>query len=38
LYGMLGNFLYSGHYELPAAHTQLREWYRRMKAIKHGAK
>jgi glutathione S-transferase len=38
LYGMLGNFLYSGHYELPAAHTQLREWYPRMKAIKHGAK
>jgi len=37
LYGMLGNFLYSGHYELPAAHTQLREWYPRMKAIKHGA-
>jgi glutathione S-transferase len=37
LYGMLGNFLYSGHYELPAAHTQLREWYSRMKAIKHGA-
>jgi glutathione S-transferase len=30
LYGMLANFLYSGHYRLPAAHTQLREWYRRM--------
>jgi glutathione S-transferase len=38
LYGMLGNFLYSGHYELPAAHTQLREWFSRMKAIKHGTK
>ena len=37
LYGMLGNFLYSGHYELPAAHTQLRGWYQRMNAIKHGA-
>lgn len=37
LYGMLGNFLFSGHYELPAAHTQLREWYPRMMAIKHGA-
>jgi glutathione S-transferase len=36
LYGMLGNFLYSGHYHLPAAHTQLREWHQRMKAIKHG--
>ena len=30
LYGMLGNFLYSGHYRLPASHTQLRQWYRRM--------
>jgi glutathione S-transferase len=37
LYGMLSNFLYSGHYELPAAHTQLREWFPRMKTIKHGA-
>jgi glutathione S-transferase len=33
LYGMLGNFLYSGHYELPAAHTRLREWYSRMDRI-----
>lgn len=30
LYGMLGNFLYSGHYRLPAAHTHLRQWHRRM--------
>ena len=30
LYGMLGNFLYSGHYELPAEHPRLKEWYRRM--------
>jgi glutathione S-transferase len=37
LYGMLSNFLYSGHYELPAAHTQLREWFPRMQSIKHGA-
>jgi glutathione S-transferase len=37
LYGMLENFLFSGHYELPAAHTQLRDWHQRMKAIKHGA-
>ena len=29
LYGMLGNFLYSGHYRLPAAHTRLRHWHRR---------
>jgi glutathione S-transferase len=33
LYGMLGNFLYSGHYELPAAHTRLRDWYGRMDRI-----
>jgi glutathione S-transferase len=38
LYGMLGNFLYSGRYQLPAGHTQLREWYQRMTAIKHGTK
>lgn len=36
LFGMLGNFLYSGHYQFPAAHSQLREWYPRMQAIKHG--
>ena len=30
LYGMLANFLYSGHYELPAECTRLREWYPRM--------
>ena len=30
LYGMLGNFLYSGHYRLPAAHTHLKHWHRRM--------
>jgi glutathione S-transferase len=33
LYGMLGNFLYSGHYRLPAAHTKLREWHKRMTRI-----
>ncbi|HHY84433.1 MAG TPA: glutathione S-transferase family protein [Verrucomicrobia bacterium] len=33
LYGMLGNFLYSGHYRLPAAHTHLRRWYRRMSGL-----
>jgi glutathione S-transferase len=32
--GMLANFLYSGHYRLPAAHTQLKEWYHRMSHIK----
>ncbi len=30
LYGMLGNFLYSGHNRLPSAHTQLKKWYLRM--------
>jgi glutathione S-transferase len=30
LYGILGNFLYSGHYRLPAAHTRLRKWHKRM--------
>lgn len=34
LFGMLGNLLYSGHYELPAAHTYLRDWYGRLSTIK----
>src|SRR5215467_7090498 len=29
LYGILGNFLYSGHYRLPKAHTCVQEWHRR---------
>ena len=33
LYGMLANFLYSGHYRLPARHNNLKEWYRRMTGI-----
>ena len=33
LYGMLGNFLFSGHYELPAAHTRLQDWHARMTKI-----
>ncbi len=33
LYGMLGNFLYSGHYRLPSAHTRVKQWYRRMSNI-----
>ena len=36
LYGMLANFLYSGHYGLPAAHTRLKAWYGRMNKIKSG--
>ena len=35
LFGMLGNFLYSGHYRLPAAHPQIINWHRRMKTLKH---
>ena len=34
LYGMLGNFLYSGHYRLPVAHNKLRQWHRRMSQVK----
>lgn len=33
LYGMLGNFLFSGHYKLPKAHNHLREWHGRMEKI-----
>ena len=35
LFGMLGNFLYSGHHQLPAAHPQIINWHRRMKTLKH---
>jgi glutathione S-transferase len=35
LYGILGNFLYSGHYRLPPAHTCLRQWHRRMTRVQH---
>ena len=34
LFGMLGNFLYSGHYELPAIHARLHAWYERMARLK----
>jgi glutathione S-transferase len=33
LFGILANFLYSGHYRLPTAHTCLRKWHRRMARI-----
>ncbi len=33
LFGMLANFLYSGHYRLPAGHTRIKEWYRRMAKV-----
>ncbi len=35
LYGMLANFLYSGHYRLPAAHARLQIWYALMASIRH---
>lgn len=34
LYGMLANFLYSGHYQLPAAHTGVQHWFERMSSVK----
>ena len=34
LFGMLENFLYSGHYRLPKSQPHLRKWHRRMKTIK----
>ena len=36
LSGMLGNFLYSGHYDLPPAHSRLKDWHGRMSRIKSG--
>ena len=30
LYGMLGNFLFSGHYKLPKSRPHIRKWYKRM--------
>lgn len=33
LYGMLGNFLFSGHYRLSKAHNHLRDWHHRMEKI-----
>jgi len=34
LFGMLANFLYSGHYELPKAHTQLQTWHERLSKVR----
>jgi glutathione S-transferase len=33
LFGMLENFLFSGHYRLPRAHTRIQDWHGRMKKI-----
>jgi glutathione S-transferase len=37
LWGMLANFLYTGHYQLPAIHTCLNEWFGRMSKLKRAA-
>ena len=34
LFGMLENFLYSGHYQLPARHKQIKLWHQSMSRIK----
>jgi glutathione S-transferase len=34
LYGMLGNFLFSGHYKLPVNRPQISKWYRRLASAK----
>ena len=33
LYGILANYLYSGHTRLPAAHRHLQQWHRRMMRV-----
>lgn len=35
LFGMLENFLFSGHYELPAAHPHVKEWHQRIAGLKN---
>jgi glutathione S-transferase len=34
LFGMLENFLYSGHYKLPARHKEIQKWHARMARTK----
>ena len=34
LAGMLGDFLYTGHYKLPARHKEVENWYRRLATIR----
>jgi glutathione S-transferase len=38
LYGMLANFLFSGHYQLPAAHTRLSGWFNRVHTLQFNKK
>jgi glutathione S-transferase len=37
LWGMLANFLHTGHYQLPAIHTSLNEWFGRMSKLKRAS-
>jgi glutathione S-transferase len=34
LFGMLENFLYSGHYKLPARHEEIQKWHTRMSKVR----
>jgi glutathione S-transferase len=34
LFGMLGDFLYTGHYRLPRSRPNIQKWYRRMASAK----
>jgi glutathione S-transferase len=35
LWGMLANFLYSGHYSLPRNHPRIKVWHGRMSRVRH---
>ncbi|MGA2174585.1 MAG: glutathione S-transferase family protein [Verrucomicrobiota bacterium] len=37
LWGMLANFLHTGHYQLPAIHSCLNDWFARMSKLKRAA-
>ncbi len=37
LFGILGNYLYSGRYRLPSKHTRLKDWHRRMMRVQFKA-
>ena len=37
LFGMLENFLFSGHYALPKLQPNLRGWHRQMKSVRRGS-
>jgi len=34
LWGMLANFLFSGHYQFPSVHTRLNDWFARLSKLK----